>query len=243
MGQSGHYLLTVGLGQSGQYLLTIQSGYISFKTNVRNVLMALFRYIERIAVVSSRTNDVTPSSQEVVEWMHKIQQWNPKFFTLAHVPEKYRLTVTKFIRRVVISRMAETPEMAAAYHHKLREAYETEDKLKNKTVIKQSTDHLVRLLDEIESKLGETAFLAGEEFTMADAVFIPVLARLELLKVADEYIGSSSSRPNIAEYWMLVQQRPSYKKVIGKYFKGWRKHKTLMKTWCFLHIRTLLRRY
>ncbi|XP_022981040.1 glutathione S-transferase TCHQD-like [Cucurbita maxima] len=203
----------------------------------------IIQYIERIAVVSSGTEDVMPSNREVVEWMHKIQQWNPKFFTLAHVPEKYRLTVTKFVRRVIISRMAETPEMAAAYHHKLREAYETEDKLKNKTVIKQSTDHLVRLLDEIESKLGETAFLAGEEFTMADAVLIPVLARLELLKVADEYIGGSSSRPNIAEYWMLVQQRPSYKKVIGKYFKGWRKHKTLMKTWCFLHIRTLLRRY
>lgn len=175
-----------------------------------------------------------------MELMHKIQEWNPKFFTLAHIPEKYRLSVTKFIRRVVIARMAETPEMAAAYHRKLREAYETEDELKNKTVVKQSTEHLIRLLDEIELRLGETAYLAGEEFTMADAVFIPVLARLVVLNVADEYIGS---RPNIGEYWILVQQRPSYKKVIGKYFKGWRKHKTLLKTWFFVHVRTLLRRY
>ena len=76
-----------------------------------------------------------PSSREVIEWMHKIQEWNPKFFTLAHIPEKYRLTVTRFVRRVVIARMAETPEMAAAYHRKLREAYETEDKLKKKTVV------------------------------------------------------------------------------------------------------------
>lgn len=200
----------------------------------------IIQYIERIAVVSSGTDDIMPSSREVIEWMHKIQEWNPKIFTLAHIPEKHRLTVTRFIRRVVIARMAETPEMAAAYHLKLREAYETEDKLKNKTVVRQSTEHLVRLLDEIESKLGETSFLAGEEFTMADAAFIPVLARLELLKLTDEYIRS---RSHIAEYWMLVQQRPSYKKVIGKYFKGWRKHKTLLKTWCFVHIRTLLRRY
>ncbi|KAL4022752.1 hypothetical protein IC575_016497 [Cucumis melo] len=200
----------------------------------------IIQYIERIAIVSSGTDDIMPSSREVVEWMHKIQQWNPKFFTLSHIPEKYRLTVTRFIRRVVIARMAETPEMAAAYHRKLREAYDTEDKLKNKSVVKQSTDHLVALLDEVESKLSATSYLAGEEFTMADAIFIPVLARLELLKLAGEYIGS---RPNIAEYWTLVQQRPSYKKVIGKYFKGWRKHKTLLKTWCFIHIRTLLRRY
>ncbi|XP_022159577.1 glutathione S-transferase TCHQD [Momordica charantia] len=222
------------MNQSAKLPVFKNGSHIIFDT------IEIIQYIERIAVVSSGTNNIILSSGEVVELMHKIQEWNPKFFTLAHIPEKYRLSVTKFIRRVVIARMAETPEMAAAYHRKLREAYETEDELKNKTVVKQSTEHLIRLLDEIELRLGETAYLAGEEFTMADAVFIPVLARLVVLNVADEYIGS---RPNIGEYWILVQQRPSYKKVIGKYFKGWRKHKTLLKTWFFVHVRTLLRRY
>lgn len=204
------------------------------------MIQKIFRYIERISVVSSGADDINLSSREVVQWMHKIQQWNPEFFTLGHIPEKYRLYISKFVRRVVIARMAESPDLASAYHRKLKEAYEIEDKLKNPEVLRWSKEHLVRLLDEVETKLNDTAYLVGEEFTMADVMFIPVLSRLKLLDLDDEYI---SCRPNIAEYWALMQQRPSYKKVIGKYFDGWRKYKTLLKTWCFVRIRSMLKRY
>ncbi|PON60138.1 S-crystallin [Parasponia andersonii] len=200
----------------------------------------IIQYVERIAVVSSGADNIICSSSEIIEWMQKIQEWKPKFFTLVHIPEKYQQYVSKFIRRVIIARMAESPDLAGAYHCKLKEAYETEDKLKNPDTSKQDKEHLIRLLDEVETQLNETAFLAGEEFTMADVMLIPVLARLVLLNLEEEYIGS---RPNIAEYWILVQQRPSYKKVIGKYFNGWRKYKTLMKTWFFVRVRTVLRRF
>lgn len=200
----------------------------------------IFRYIERIAVVSSGSEIVSTSSREVMEWMQKIQEWDPKFFTLSHIPEKYWICVSKFIRRVLIARMSESPELAGAYHKKLREAYQTEEKLKDPDVLRRSKEHLVRLLDEVERQLSETAYLAGQEFSMADVMLIPVLGRLVLLDLENEYI---TGRPNTAEYWVLVQQRPSYKKVIGKYFDGWRRHKTLLKTWCFVRIRSLLKRY
>ncbi|KAK0576157.1 hypothetical protein LWI29_012885 [Acer saccharum] len=209
-------------------------GHIIFNT------IEIILYIERIAMVSSGADGMTISSREVVEWMHKIQEWNPKFFTLSHVPAKYCLYISKFIRRVVIARMAESPDLAGAYHLKLKEAHETEEKLKSPDVVKRSKEHLIRLLDEVETQLKETAYLAGEEFSLADVMFIPVLARLVLLDLGDEYI---SCRPKIAAYWNLVQQRPSYKKVIGKHFNGWRKHKTLIKTWCFVRIRSMLRKY
>lgn len=176
----------------------------------------------------------------MIEWMQKIQEWNPKYFSLSHIPDKHLVYVSKFIRRVVIARMSESPELAGAYHRKLREAYQTDEKLKDPDVLRRSEQHLVRLLDEAETQLSETPYLAGEEFTMADVMLIPVLARLKLLDLENEYI---TGRPNIAEYWILVQQRPSYKKVIGKHFDGWRKHKTLFKTWCFVRIRSLLKRY
>lgn len=172
--------------------------------------------------------------------MQKIQEWNSKYFTLFHIPEKYRDNVSKFIRQVVIARMAESPDLAGAYRSKLNEAYDTEEKLKNPDVLKRDREHLIRLLDAVESQLNETAYLAGEEFTMADVVLIPVLGRLVLLNLEEEYIAT---RPNIAEYWILVQQRPSYKKVIGKHFNGWRKYKTLLKTWWLVRARTLLRRF
>lgn len=136
--------------------------------------------------------------------------------------------------------MAEFPNLASAYHCKLREEWETEDNLRNPEVLRRSEEHLISLLDEVETKLSGTPFLVGEEFSMADVFLMPVLARLELLNLQDEYIYS---RPNIAKYWEVVKQRPSYKKVVGKYFKGWKRYKTLFKTWCFLQVRSMLRRY
>ncbi|XP_027333124.1 glutathione S-transferase TCHQD-like [Abrus precatorius] len=200
----------------------------------------IIQYIERIAVVSSGADSISTSSREVIEWMQKIQEWDPKLFTLFYIPEKYLHYVSKFIRRVVIARMSESPELASDYHRKLKEAYETEEKLKDPDVLRRIKDHLVRLLDEVERQLSETPYLAGQEFTMADVMLIPVLARLELLNLENEYI---TGRPNTSEYWILVQQRPSYKNVIGKYFNGWRKHKTLLKTWCLVRIRSWLKRY
>ncbi|KAL2317843.1 hypothetical protein Fmac_031719 [Flemingia macrophylla] len=200
------------------------------------------QYIERVAVVSTgvETESISASCKEVTEWMQKIQYWDPMFFTLSHIPEKYRLCVSKFIRQVVIARMSESPDLAADYHRKLKEAYETEEKLKEEDVLRRSKEHLVKLLDDVEMQLSETPYLAGQDFTMADAVLIPVLARLQLLGLEKEYIAA---RSNIYEYWILVQQRPSYKKVIGKYFNGWKKHKTLLKTWCLVRVRSLLKRY
>ncbi|GAB4844126.1 glutathione s-transferase [Ancistrocladus abbreviatus] len=200
----------------------------------------IIQYIERIAAVSSGGEETSIGIREVTDWMQKIQEWNPKFFTLFHVPEKYRLYVSKFLRRVVIARMAESPDLASAYHLRLKDAYDTEEKLKDPDVLKQSEEHLVRLLDEVEAQLSETSYLVGEEFTMADVMLIPVLACLTLLKLENEYINN---RQNVAEYWAMVQRRPSYKKVIGKHLHGWRKQKTLMKTWFFIHIRSLVRRY
>ncbi|CAH9075627.1 unnamed protein product, partial [Cuscuta epithymum] len=87
----------------------------------------IIQYIERIVEkAASGGNDLNASNQEVVEWMRKIQVWDHKYFTLIHVPVKHRLHISKFLRRIIIARMAECPDLASSYHRKLREAYETE---------------------------------------------------------------------------------------------------------------------
>lgn len=201
----------------------------------------IIQYLERVAEkASSGGNDSSVSNQEVVQWMHKIQAWDPKYFTLFHIPVKHRLRVSKFLRRVIIARMAECPDLATSYHNKLREAYDTDEKLGNEDVVRRNEEHLVKILDEVEGKLSETAYLAGDEFTLADVMLIPILARLELLNLELEFINT---RPNLAEYWAVVKQRPSYKKVIGRYFDGWKKKTTLMKTWWFVKLRSMFRKY
>lgn len=222
------------------YIRNLTFCYISYILRVYVSSSLKYRYIERIAMVSCGGDESSLSSGEVVEWIYKIQQWNPKLFTLSHIPSKYHLTVSKFLRRVIIARMVECPELASAYHRKLKEAYDTEDKLKDPETLRRSEEHLERILDEAENKLSEMTYLLGEEFTLADVVFVPLLSRLVLLDLKEKYVAT---RPNLAEYWNLVQKRPSYIKVIGKYFDGWRRHNTLFKTWCFVRIRSLLKQY
>ncbi|CAL9096305.1 unnamed protein product, partial [Musa acuminata var. zebrina] len=198
----------------------------------------IIQYIERLSV--SLNGEENPISSKVMEWVERIESWNPKIFTLTHIPDKYRLFVSKFIRRVVISRMVEAPDLACLYHVKLREAYETEDNLKGPMNLQQSEEKLSSLLDDAEIQLSATTYLVGEDFTTADSMFVPILARITLLDLEEKYI---SCRPKITAYYDLVKRRPSYKKVIGKYFGGWRKYRTLLKTMCFLCIRSMFGKY
>lgn len=202
-----------------------------------DIIQYIDRVVDRVAVLEARDAVITT---QVLEWMKKVDSWDPKMFTLAHIPRKHRDFVSKFIRRVIISRMTESPDLATVYHTKLREAYETEEKLKDPRIIEESEETLSRLLDDVELQLHETAYIAGEEFTMADCMFIPILVRLRLLGLEEKYINS---RPKIAEYYKLMKKRPSYKFVIGRFFSGWRRHTTLLKTAFFLGLRSLFNRY
>nr|CAD1836877.1 unnamed protein product [Ananas comosus var. bracteatus] len=136
--------------------------------------------------------------------------------------------------------MAEAPDLASMYHTKLREAYDKEEKLKDPEIVKQSEEKLCRLLDDAELQLDQTKYLVGDEFTLADAMFVPILVRITLLDLEEEYI---TCRPKMEEYYKLVKRRPSYEVVIGKYFRGWRKYRTHLKTLCFLSVRSMFGRY
>lgn len=210
------------------------------RTNqLAHLSLLLDRYIDRLVSVSNGES-TAPINAQVMNWMEKIDGWDPKIFTLSHIPKKYNRFVTKFIRRVIISRMADSPDLASAYHAKLRTIYDTEERLMNQDFLQQSVEKLNALLNDVEVQLNETTYLSGEDFTMADCMFLPILARLSLLNLEDEYINC---RPKISEYYNTVKQRQSYKLVICRYFLGWKKYTTLLKTSFFLAVRTILKRY
>lgn len=140
----------------------------------------------------------------------------------------------------MIARMAESPDLASMYRSRLQSAYETEEILKNPDIRRQSEDQLVRLLDDAEQQLTEAPYLAGQGYSVVDSMFIPVLARIELLDLEDKYINC---RPKIAEYWKHAKGRPSYVVVIGRYFSGWKKYRTLFSTIIMVWIRHSLKRY
>ena len=93
--------------------------------------------------------------------------------------------------------------------------------IKDPETLRRSEEHLEKILDEADKKLSQTTYLLGEEFTLADIVLVPLLSRLVLLNLKNKYVAT---RTHLAKYWNPVKKRPSYIKVIGKYFDGWRRH-------------------
>ena len=94
---------------------------------------------------------------------------------------------SKFKRPVVITRLVENPDLAGKYHNKLQAMHAMAEMLKDQEALASNTNELIRLLNEAEKHLTNTEFLAGAEFSMVDCEFIPVLAKVEVLKLDKEY--------------------------------------------------------
>eukprot|EP00252_Welwitschia_mirabilis_P010448 TRINITY_DN23714_c0_g1_i1.p1 TRINITY_DN23714_c0_g1~~TRINITY_DN23714_c0_g1_i1.p1 ORF type:complete len:249 (-),score=36.41 TRINITY_DN23714_c0_g1_i1:92-772(-) len=216
------------------------TGKLPVFKNAEHVLCDTISIIQYVDNVNEPLGGNNVDRELAWEWMKKIDAWNPKLFTLSHVPKKYFVFFSRFKRRVTIARMARAPDLASKYHLRLHDAYATEEQLKDQDALNASKEQLVSLLNDADAQLEGSSYLAGEDFSMADAMFIPILARLELLNKADEYI---SSRKYLLGYWTRMKTRKSYHTVIGKYFYSWRKYRTLYSTYITVWVKNLLRQY
>ncbi|KAK1303428.1 Glutathione S-transferase F11 [Acorus calamus] len=70
---------------------------------------------------------------------------------------------------------------------------------------------LARVLDTYERKLGETQYLAGDDFTLADLSHLPNSHYL-VNKAEKKYLFEN--RENVWRWWTEISQRPSWKKVV-----------------------------
>jgi glutathione S-transferase len=67
------------------------------------------------------------------------------------------------------------------------------------------------LLTDMENQLAIHEWLVGENFSTADAAYVPYLTRLEHLEVLDAF---TRNRPQVADWFKRVKSRPSYKTAI-----------------------------
>lgn len=78
-------------------------------------------------------------------------------------------------------------------------------------VIKQNEEKLGKVLDIYEQRLGESRFLAGDEFTFADLSHLP---NGDYLVNATDKGHLFTSRENVGRWWNEISDRESWKKVI-----------------------------
>ena len=72
--------------------------------------------------------------------------------------------------------------------------------------VRQALDHHLKLLKMMDEALAKGPWLAGREFSLADAAVIPYILRLDLLKLK-RLLG-----PRVEEWYQRMRARPSVKK-------------------------------
>ncbi|CAI9755812.1 unnamed protein product [Fraxinus pennsylvanica] len=81
----------------------------------------------------------------------------------------------------------------------------------DENLIKQNEEKLGKVLDVYENRLGESGYLAGDEFTLADLSHLPMLHYLVNQCGRGELL---TSRKNVGRWWDEISSRETWKKVI-----------------------------
>ena len=64
------------------------------------------------------------------------------------------------------------------------------------------------MLSQMEGRLADGPWLAGQELTLADIAMAPMVNRIEVL--ARPEMIAAARRPRIADWWQRIRMRPSY---------------------------------
>lgn len=78
---------------------------------------------------------------------------------------------------------------------------------------------LVELLDRMERTLGETPWLAGQTYSIADIGAVPFVKRIEEEIAPDEV--TVAKHPRVTAWWAAIQARPAYERAkIGPFLSS-----------------------
>lgn len=81
----------------------------------------------------------------------------------------------------------------------------------DETLIRQNEQKLSKVLDVYDKRLGESQFLAGDEFSLADLSHLPNTSYIVNNTDRGELF---SSRKNVGRWWGEISTRESWMKVV-----------------------------
>ena len=109
--------------------------------------------------------------------------------------------------RALEKRRRTHPELADAYAKKHADIRGFADRAVDASVVAEHRATVGRLLDEMDELLASQPWLAGEEYSMADAVWTVGVARCRMLK-----LNPLEGRPALAAWYERVKARPSFER-------------------------------
>lgn len=147
--------------------------------------------------------------QFVSEWLKKVDAWDGNLYAAAGSGAGSFLKVSNNHKiRVAEAAAKRNPDLADVYMKKIETLKKTNEEPSNKEAVEANKAQLVGLLDEADTRLSSTKYLAGDEYTMADVIFTPVLYRIPQVSQEKELLDP---RVNVKKYWGDLKKRPSYR--------------------------------
>jgi glutathione S-transferase len=116
-----------------------------------------------------------------------------------HVPRMDKL-FSKDEQRKILMR-SPNPDKRASMLRRLENGVSREEEI-------FATQRLGEVMDKIEKKLGESDWLAGDSFSLADIAIAPFIERFETNGM--ETLVDWNKRPKAGEWWERIQLRNSY---------------------------------
>ena len=89
--------------------------------------------------------------------------------------------------------------MTAVYQKKLEMVTDWQDRLRDPDLVERLVEKLDEMLDKLELHIGDCQFIAGSDYSLADAAWTALLGRLEKFSVlvCPLFLGANLSLPTI----------------------------------------------
>ncbi|NIB42299.1 glutathione S-transferase family protein [Pseudomaricurvus alkylphenolicus] len=109
------------------------------------------------------------------------------------------------------------PEFAVNYDQKIQDWMGQIERSQNPQVMENTYDYANEVMDDFDKRLQTQEFIVGNEFSLADITWVPVLIRLQY--ALDFKIWGDGLRPNLEQYFVSrIKTRPGFKPAIVDHY-------------------------
>ncbi|MBO44032.1 MAG: hypothetical protein CMM28_09940 [Rhodospirillaceae bacterium] len=171
----------------------------------------IIRYIDGTLPGPSLVPSAAEDCAIMEEWLRAERSFPESDFTYGLVEQGTGKIVVKDMerrKRLIHSHMKEAPDLAEVYQQKLKMVIDWQDRLRDPEMVDRLVGTLDEMLDKLETHIGGRKFIAGPDYSLADAAWTALLGRLEMLGF--KRMWSFGARPNIENYYISMKRRPSF---------------------------------
>lgn len=186
----------------------------------------------------------------VDKFVEEIDAWDGNLWAFTHSPPGIASTLEslgQFRKKVAAARAAQNPDLKEVYEKKIKSMEQTAADNKDKAKVEANEKQLVGLLDVAEERLTpkegvseDLLFLGGPAYSIADAMFAPILYRVFSMGSYKELIAP---RAAVSAYMKRVRSRPSWNAAFGEATSTWGKVSNFVPTLVKVKFCNLLRWY